>query len=76
METTFLWLAAELDRRGVAYLHINDQATFDLLSANPLPEKLQLPQYREMGPLSLVVPQQLEPMPQSWPAVSAWATSA
>jgi ribonuclease HII len=28
MEATFLHLAAELDRRGLAYLHINDQASF------------------------------------------------
>jgi N-ethylmaleimide reductase len=28
MEATFLYLAAELDRRGLAYLHINDQASF------------------------------------------------
>lgn len=30
MEATFLYLAAELDRRGIAYLHINDQATFGM----------------------------------------------
>lgn len=30
MEETFLYLAAELERRGIAYLHINDQATFGL----------------------------------------------
>jgi len=32
MEATFLHLAAELDRRGIAFLHINDQATFGLPS--------------------------------------------
>lgn len=30
MEAGFLYLAGELDRRGIAYLHINDQATFGL----------------------------------------------
>ncbi|MES9961681.1 MAG: alkene reductase [Sedimenticola sp.] len=30
MEATFLYLARELDRRGIAYLHINDQATFGM----------------------------------------------
>jgi len=30
METTFLYLAQELDRRGIAYLHINDQSTFGM----------------------------------------------
>lgn len=30
MEATFLYLAGELDRRGIAYLHINDQATFGM----------------------------------------------
>ncbi len=28
MEETFLYLAKELDRRGIAYLHVNDQTTF------------------------------------------------
>ncbi|GAB6039931.1 alkene reductase [Endothiovibrio diazotrophicus] len=37
MEATFLHLAAELGRRGVAYLHINDQLTFGL---PPIPEGL------------------------------------
>jgi N-ethylmaleimide reductase len=37
MEETFLHLAAELDRRSIAYLHINDQATFGLPS---IPEGL------------------------------------
>jgi len=32
METTFLYLAQQLDQRGIAYLHINDQATFGLPS--------------------------------------------
>jgi len=32
MEATFVHLAAELDRRGIAYLHINDQASFGLPS--------------------------------------------
>jgi len=51
MEATVLWLAAELDRRGIAYLHINDQATFDLPS---IPEGL-LPKIREAftGPIIL-----------------------
>jgi 2,4-dienoyl-CoA reductase-like NADH-dependent reductase (Old Yellow Enzyme family) len=30
MEATFLYLAAELERRKVAFLHINDQATFGM----------------------------------------------
>jgi 2,4-dienoyl-CoA reductase-like NADH-dependent reductase (Old Yellow Enzyme family) len=30
MEKTFLHLAAELDRRDICYLHINDQATFGM----------------------------------------------
>lgn len=30
MEETFRYLATELDRRGIAYLHINDQATFGM----------------------------------------------
>jgi len=30
MEATFLHLAAELDRRDIAYLHINDQTTFGM----------------------------------------------
>jgi len=30
METTFLYLAEGLDRRSIAYLHINDQATFGM----------------------------------------------
>ncbi len=29
-ENTFLYLASELDRRGIAYLHVNDQRTFGL----------------------------------------------
>ena len=35
MAATFLHLARELDRRGVAYLHVNDQATFGM---PPIPE--------------------------------------
>ena len=30
MEATFLYLAEKLDRRGIAYLHVNDQATFGM----------------------------------------------
>jgi len=30
MEATFIYLAEQLDQRGIAYLHINDQATFGL----------------------------------------------
>jgi 2,4-dienoyl-CoA reductase-like NADH-dependent reductase (Old Yellow Enzyme family) len=30
MEATFLHLAEELDRRGIAYLHVNDQTTFGM----------------------------------------------
>lgn len=30
MEALFIYLAEELERRGVAYLHINDQATFGM----------------------------------------------
>ena len=32
METTFLYLARELDKRAIAFLHINDQSTFGLPS--------------------------------------------
>ncbi len=35
MLETFVYLAAELDRRGVAYLHVNDQATFGLPALPP-----------------------------------------
>lgn len=35
METTFLYLARELDKRAVAFLHINDQSTFGL---PPIPD--------------------------------------
>ncbi|HEY5733412.1 MAG TPA: alkene reductase, partial [Gammaproteobacteria bacterium] len=35
MEATFLYLAEELSRRNIAFLHINDQATFGL---PPIPE--------------------------------------
>lgn len=37
MEATFLHLAEELDRRGIAYIHINDQATFGM---PPIPDGL------------------------------------
>jgi N-ethylmaleimide reductase len=30
MEATFLHLAGELDRRGIAFLHVNDQTTFGM----------------------------------------------
>jgi 2,4-dienoyl-CoA reductase-like NADH-dependent reductase (Old Yellow Enzyme family) len=51
MEATFLHLAAELDRRGVAYLHINDQATFGMPA---IPEGL-IPKLRAAfsGPIIL-----------------------
>jgi len=51
MEATFLHLATELDKRAVAYLHINDQATFGLPA---IPEGL-LPKIREAfsGPIIL-----------------------
>ena len=32
MEATFIYLAQELDKRNIAFLHINDQATFGLPS--------------------------------------------
>ncbi len=32
MEATFIYLAKELDRRAIAYLHLNDQATFGMPS--------------------------------------------
>ena len=35
MEATFLYLARELDKRKIAFLHINDQASFGL---PPIPE--------------------------------------
>jgi len=51
MEATFLHLATDLDRRGIAYLHINDQATFGLPA---IPEGL-IPQLRTAfsGPIIL-----------------------
>lgn len=51
MEATFLHLAGELDRRGIAYLHVNDQATFGMPS---IPEGL-LPKLRAAfrGPIIL-----------------------
>jgi 2,4-dienoyl-CoA reductase-like NADH-dependent reductase (Old Yellow Enzyme family) len=42
MEKTFLHLAAELDKRDICYLHINDQATFGMPA---IPEAL-LPKIR------------------------------
>lgn len=35
MEATFLYLSSELSRRGIAYLHINDQATFGMPAIPP-----------------------------------------
>jgi N-ethylmaleimide reductase len=51
MEGTFLYLAEELDRRGIAYLHINDQATFGMPA---IPDGL-IPQLRAAfrGPIIL-----------------------
>ena len=51
MVATFLYLAAELERRGIAYLHINDQATFGMPA---IPEGL-LPKIRAAfaGPIIL-----------------------
>jgi len=51
MEETFLYLAGELERRGIAYLHINDQRTFELPA---IPDAL-LPKLRAAfsGPLIL-----------------------
>jgi 2,4-dienoyl-CoA reductase-like NADH-dependent reductase (Old Yellow Enzyme family) len=51
MEATFLHLAAELNRRGIAYLHINDQATFGMPA---IPEGL-IPKLRAVfrGPIIL-----------------------
>ena len=51
MEATFLHLAAELDRRDVAFLHINDQGTF---GQPPIPAEL-LPKIRDAfsGPIIL-----------------------
>ena len=51
MEATFLYLAEELDRRGIAYLHINDQATFGMPA---IPEGL-IPKIRAVfrGPIIL-----------------------
>jgi N-ethylmaleimide reductase len=50
-EATFLHLAAELDRRGVAFLHVNDQRTFGLPA---IPDAL-LPKLRAAfkGPIVL-----------------------
>ena len=51
MEQTFLFLAEELARRGIAYLHINDQATFGMPA---IPEGL-IPKIRDAfhGPIIL-----------------------
>ncbi len=51
METTFLYLAEELDYRGIACLHINDQATFGMPA---IPEGL-IPKIRATfhGPIIL-----------------------
>jgi len=51
MEATFLYLAQQLDQRGIAYLHINDQATFGL---PPIPGDF-IKQIREAfhGPMML-----------------------
>lgn len=51
MEATFSYLAKELDYRGIAYLHINDQTTFGLPS---IPDGL-IPKIREAfhGPIIL-----------------------
>jgi 2,4-dienoyl-CoA reductase-like NADH-dependent reductase (Old Yellow Enzyme family) len=51
MEKTFLYLAAELDRRAICYLHINDQASFDMPA---IPEAL-IPKIRNVfhGPIIL-----------------------
>jgi 2,4-dienoyl-CoA reductase-like NADH-dependent reductase (Old Yellow Enzyme family) len=51
MEATFLYLAQELDHRGIAYLHINDQATFGMPA---IPEGL-IPKIRAAfkGPIIL-----------------------
>jgi len=51
MEATFLYLTKELDRRGIAYLHINDQATFGMPA---IPEGL-IPKIRAAfrGPIIL-----------------------
>lgn len=51
IEATFSYLAGELDRRGIAYLHINDQATFGMPA---IPEGL-IPKLRTVfrGPIIL-----------------------
>jgi N-ethylmaleimide reductase len=51
MEETFLYLAQQLDQRGIAYLHINDQATFGMPA---IPEGL-IPKLRKAfsGPIIL-----------------------
>lgn len=43
MEATFVYLAKELDQRGIAYLHVNDQATFGMPA---IPEGL-IPKIRD-----------------------------
>jgi N-ethylmaleimide reductase len=51
MEATFLYLSEELNRRNIAYLHINDQATFGMPA---IPEDL-IPKIRAafQGPIIL-----------------------
>jgi 2,4-dienoyl-CoA reductase-like NADH-dependent reductase (Old Yellow Enzyme family) len=51
MEATFVTLAEELNRRGIAYLHLNDQTTFGLPA---IPDVL-IPQIRDAfkGPIIL-----------------------
>ena len=51
MEATFLYLSDELQRRGIAYLHINDQASFGLPA---IPDGL-IPKIRDVfkGPIIL-----------------------
>ncbi len=51
LEATFIFLAEQLDRRGIAYLHINDQATFGMPA---IPDDL-IPKLRAafIGPIIL-----------------------
>jgi N-ethylmaleimide reductase len=51
MEATFVTLAGELDRRGIAYLHLNDQTTFGLPA---IPDEL-IPKIRAAFPGPLIL---------------------
>ncbi len=75
MEATFIHLAEQLDRRGIAYLHINDQATFGMPAIpDGLIQKSAMP---SMAPSSFVEDMmQPAPRPLSTQALPTWLPSA